>query len=146
MSGKKSRHTSTDVELIRMLGLILREKIQLEIIIPECWTFYFSAPNETRDEVVFVLGSGRCMSPKAPWQAHNTMQQLKLRTSTTRSLETGLWTVKIWIKYPDNNIDRYMHICSSDLARCRRVFNPSWLDMDAEPPAMIDFEKDDKED
>ncbi len=146
MRSNESRHTSTDVELIRILGFILREKIQLEITIPECWTFRFLAPNQTRDEIFFALGTGHCMSPKAPWQTHDMMQQLELWTSITRSAKTGLWTAKIWIKYPDNFIDRYMYICSSDLARCRRLFNPSWLDMDAEPPTAIDFEKKDRKD
>lgn len=141
------RVPSTTVEIIHILGQILRQNLEFEVWRTECWTLKDIASwNEEYDDhgcpgryIQLYYVQGHCYEDR-PSRA----EKLEIRASceyddcVVGSLKS--WTVKFWVQREDGTIRKYYFFCT------KYGYGGSWDVDDFEdkpfednPPARIAF-------
>lgn len=138
---KKIRVPATTVQLVQILGEILREHIKISLYGTECWTFEHVAdweikrteymlPSQENDGGSFdpqdyeykateyrmttYLGSGKCLAFGYGDGLGSVKElQLRVRCELCNWVPTGLkfWDVQAWIKLPDGSITCHHYQC-----------------------------------
>lgn len=134
MSKSKSiRVPATTVDLVLVLGRILRKHLQLEILETECWTFehaadweiYTKPPAEGADpsewewyeyyssrpehEMTVYLGSGNCLARGLGEDPKKALKiEIRVRCEYGEWVLASLssWDFQLWLKLPDGTILR----------------------------------------
>ena len=162
---KKIRVPATTVELIQILGNILRDHIKLGIIGSECWTFehvrdweiYGEKPDSDADVVEWDLyllhgnpehrmsvyfGSGNChvVGPDGKTELRVCCEH---RDWIPASI--NYWDVQVWIKSPNQPIARHHYQCFHHGRWLRDVCLVKNSKMRQRPPKKIAFWRKDPE-
>jgi hypothetical protein len=116
------RVPATTVDLVLVLGRILRKHLQLKILETECWTFehvadweiYYKLPADDADAserewYEVYLGSGHCLTRGAGQDSAKALKiELRVRCEYGKWDSAGLnrWDFQLWLKLPDGTIQR----------------------------------------
>ncbi len=160
MNGKKIRVPSTTVDLIQILGTILRDHLELDLPESECWTFEyvtdweiygkedewsddFPVPYLDTEAVNSVyLGTGKCWA-FGYGDNHGNAEQLDLRVRCQHSRwitgGSDYWDFQLWIKTPDGTVRQHRYTCNLWGASGRDIFPKTGSKMPQNPPRKIAF-------
>lgn len=171
---KKIRVPSTTVELVQILGAVLRDHTKIKQWDAECWTFEHVAdwdierteymlPSQANGDDSFpiqdyeykvvehhqtiYLGSGKCHAfgyGKDPGNAKEL--ELRVRCEYDDWIPTGqkLWDIEVWIKLPDGSIARHHYICFLGYGQDRDIMLKENSKMRKHPPNRIAFWRKDE--
>lgn len=154
----KIRVPATTVQLIQILGVILREHLRIQLWDTECWTFEHVAdwcvfprdPDTTENwappdfEMSVYLGSGRCRASGYGSDPEKAKElQLRVRCEFSEWDPAGLsrWDFQMWIRIPDGSVVRHHYACDLGYGNDRDISavpaNESRMPQD--PPRKLAF-------
>lgn len=158
MSNKKIRVPATTVQLIQILGTILREHIKLRPLDTECWTFehvakwgiYGKKPGPEAGLVEWseyqlyenpvhamqtYLGYGHYI------EEEGKRLDLRVRCEHTTWVGASLrdWHFQIWIKFPGGSTKQYHYRCDLGYGDSRDISPVEDSQMPHDPPRKIAF-------
>lgn len=164
MAKKKIRVPATTVQLVQILGDIIRNHIKISLYDTECWTFEHVADYEVRWEepdpdagetewleylnygnpehsMNVYLGSGKVFA--FGYHCLGDPKQLDLRVRCEHShwepTAQKYWDLQIWIKPPNGPIQQHHFTCHLGYGTCRSIFSETDSKMSQRPPRKIDF-------
>jgi hypothetical protein len=162
MANEKIRVPATTVELVQILGVILREHIKVELHGCECWTFEHvtdwdipedeSIPAEFGDteisspqirhqmEVYLATGYFTAFGHDEPGNARRVDTRVRCELSTWVPAFQSFWDFQIWFKLPDNSIEQHHYRCFREYGDKRDIAVEN-TSIPAEPPRKIAFWK-----
>lgn len=128
---RKIRVPATTVQLVQILGEILRDRMRLRMWRTECWTFEHVAEwntPKTNEKTTVYLGSGDCEMfgiKNGP-----TREPLKLslrvrceynRVEDDKFAIFGNWYIQMWVRLPNNRIARSHYHCDFGYGDERKI-------------------------
>jgi len=149
---KHIRVPSTTVELIQILGEILRNHLGLSVHRTECWTFRHVSSWETmRSDFDYpvvdqrnslYMGEGSCAA-SGEQLGSRSYQKLDLRAqchyNNWESAGSMMWEIHMWIQLPDGSILSRPYRCFLGSGSDRDIDHDPKLKIKTHPPKRIGF-------
>ena len=162
---KKIRVPATTVQLVQILGVILRENLKIRIYgeHSECWTFEHvtdwevpvEPPKEGADqaewehyewqsvrgehEMSVYLGSGHCSAFSSDQKVKRLELRVRCEHSTWVATSLRMWDFQIWGKFADESVWRHHFSCHLGYGTDRTISSEKLSDVAQNPPKKIAF-------
>jgi hypothetical protein len=154
----KIRIPSTSVELVQILGMILRDHLKLKLWGTECWTFEQVSAYDVKSkdnidpetdiyrgvehEVNVYLGEGyfraRHFTPNTP-DTEKVQARVRCELSKWVPASLSVWIFHIWLKAENGEIRRYYFECHRGYGSGRNINLDEKKEIPLLPPKRIAF-------
>ena len=161
---KEIRIPETTVQLVQILGTILRDHLKISFYgdRTECWTFKHivnwqirgdePGPYASYDEwwnymfylnpeheMSVYLGSGYCHAFSSEHRVKK--MELRVRCEHSRWIATSLraWNIQIWMKFEGKTVKRHQFRCHLGYGSDRRIYEEDASSIPMHPPKKIAF-------